>query len=63
MTGERCFKCNKVVLPPIKCKCGNISCLTHRFEKHGCTFDIKTFDKNVLEKSLPKMEDNRVVKI
>lgn len=63
MTEDKCFKCQKKVLPAIKCKCGNISCLRHRFEAHNCSFDHKAFDLKNLAKNMVKLEDTRVEKI
>lgn len=51
---EKCSLCNrKVNHLDIVCKCGTKFCMVHQMpEKHNCTFDFKTFDRNRLAKTL-----------
>lgn len=61
MTNESavCFKCKKIVMVPIKCKCGNVSCLSHRFEKHDCKYDFKQEQIKHLTKDMEKISGNK----
>jgi len=59
---SRCFSCrSKIPLAKQltnKCRCDYIFCDTHRFpDKHDCTFDHASKDKDILAKNNPKLND------
>lgn len=62
---NKCFECLKrLSITAIKCKCNNIYCHEHRHaEKHLCTFDYKNYQKNILQKDLAKITNEKVLKI
>jgi predicted nucleic acid binding AN1-type Zn finger protein len=48
---DRCYKCKKLSLTLIKCKCGDTFCILHRLpEKHSCNklyeFGKIAYDRN-----------------
>ena len=53
---KRCFECNKKIgLCSIQCRCLQYFCGLHRYtEKHKCSFDYKTFEKENLSKNSVK---------
>ena len=60
----RCCVCNKKVkLMPIECKCGVITCLSHRFPSHNCNFDYYKEHQNLIEKKNPKVISDKIEKI
>ena len=57
--------CNKKIkLTSFPCKCEKIFCDKHRLpEAHKCTYDFKTFGKNLLIKNNPVVIKSKVIKI
>ena len=56
-----CYVCNKKILIICKCHCGGIFCLKHRYpDSHRCTFNHKSFEREILIKSLPLVEKDKV---
>ena len=53
---NRCHTCSKKVgLLGFKCRCGGEFCPTHRYsDKHDCTFDYKTYGREILAKANQK---------
>ncbi|KAL9234550.1 hypothetical protein vseg_009409 [Gypsophila vaccaria] len=51
---KRCGACNKKVrLLGFECKCGQVYCGSHRYpEKHACSYDYKTVQREALSKTL-----------
>ena len=48
----------------LECKCKYIYCTKHRLpESHECTFDHKSNDKKILEKTVQKCVGDKVTKI
>lgn len=46
------------------CECGNFYCIKHKFSSdHGCTFDYKNKQRHILEKTLPKIAGEKVIRI
>jgi hypothetical protein len=44
-----------------ECKCGKIYCIKHRgYEEHNCCFDIKKFDRRMIEKLNPVVVSDKV---
>ena len=58
---KRCLVCNKRVgLLGFACRCGGTYCAAHRADdKHGCTFDYATVEKQILETKLVKIDSSR----
>ena len=53
-----CHFCNKKlkITEQFKCNCGNYYCSKHmNRHSHNCTFDVKSKQKEELEKNNPKM--------
>lgn len=50
---HKCPMCNRRTnILDIKCKCGNVFCMTHRLpEDHKCTFNFKEFERERLQKN------------
>lgn len=50
---ETCHKegCSKSINTfKYTCKCGKSFCIKHKdYESHSCNFDIKTFDRNLIQ--------------
>lgn len=61
----RCVVCNKKLgLMVFTCQCNQLFCITHlQPELHNCKYDHKTKQKEELEKSLPKVTAEKVIKI
>lgn len=58
----KCTVCKKKTL--IQCKCMKFTCLSHRFsDQHHCTFDFKQEHKKYIKERLPKLDNNKIVKI
>lgn len=58
--------CNKklTLTNNFECECKNFYCIIHKFSlDHGCTFDYKNKQKNLLQKSLIKVSSEKVIKI
>ena len=52
----RCTVCRKKNLTNMKCKCGEIVCMTHRFpDSHKCTFNHALYEKALLRDNLQKV--------
>lgn len=62
MTKQRCFSCNKKVgLLGFDCKCNNIYCSKCRMpEDHSCSFDHKTYAREVLKTGLIKVVPKKI---
>ncbi len=53
---NRCKVCRKKNLTNIKCKCGEIVCMAHRFpDSHKCTFNHALYEKALLRDNLQKV--------
>lgn len=62
----RCSECNKKIniTNSIECQCKKLLCYKHRYQtEHACNFDFKTKERNILAKSLVKIENDKVIKI
>ena len=59
---NRCFTCNKKIgLVGIQCKCTNYFCTTHQYSDcHNCTFDYKSYNKDLLEKANPHIKPTKI---
>ena len=57
MVTKRCFNCNKKLgLLSFDCKCNEKFCTKCRYpEEHNCTYNHKEYQRNILEKTLPKV--------
>jgi predicted nucleic acid binding AN1-type Zn finger protein len=51
---QRCPTCQrKLALSDMACRCGSRHCSQHRLpESHACSFDFKTHEKTLLEKTV-----------
>lgn len=62
----RCAECNKKINITnfIECQCKKLLCYKHRYQtEHSCNFDFKIKEREVLSKSLVKIENNKIIKI
>jgi hypothetical protein len=47
-----------------KCKCGKMFCSNHKFfDSHNCTFDYVGEQRNILSKTIQKIEFEKISKI
>jgi len=62
---NRCFSCNKKVgLTGFKCRCSYIFCSEHRYsDKHACTYDYKSQQKELLTKANPTVIADKIQRI
>eukprot|EP00871_Galdieria_phlegrea_P003837 jgi/Galph1/4454/GphlegSOOS_G3033.1 len=62
---SRCETCNKKVgLTGFTCRCGFLFCSEHRYsDKHNCTFDFKSQNKELLSKANPQVVAPKINKI
>lgn len=61
---RKCYNCRKKKLIIEKCKCTHEFCLDCLpFFNHNCIFDWKKENKNILEKTNPKIEAIKVSSI
>ncbi|KAK9837561.1 hypothetical protein WJX74_000239 [Apatococcus lobatus] len=58
----RCFVCNKKIgLTGFKCRCEYMFCAAHRYpEKHECSFDFKTLERQRLARNNPLVQADKV---
>ena len=58
----RCFVCNKKIgLTGFKCRCEYMFCASHRYpEKHNCSFDFKTLERQRLARNNPLVQADKV---
>ena len=58
----RCFVCNKKIgLTGFKCRCEYMFCASHRYpEKHDCSFDFKTLERQRLARNNPLVQADKV---
>lgn len=57
----RCYVCNKRLgIYGITCKCGKVTCMSHRHPDHTCSYDWKSDNKAKLEKSLKRVTNDRL---
>lgn len=62
MPQDKCVVCMKTSIGP--CRCGKETCIKHRPEtQHHCTFDYKEAEARRLQKTLVKVEGQKVVPI
>jgi len=56
----KCLLCSKKVgLVGIECRCGYIYCGSCRLpERHNCSFDYLTYDRNLLQKANEKVSSS-----
>ncbi|KAL5969511.1 Zinc finger A20 and AN1 domain-containing stress-associated protein 6 [Taenia solium] len=63
----RCKVCNKrltLIEQGIVCACGGVFCTTHRFaDRHNCTFDYQSDERERLRKANPAVSGEKVRKI
>lgn len=62
-TKIRCMTCNKKlsISTFMDCKCGGIYCGAHRYaDQHNCSFDHKNKQIKNLEKTLVKLNKNKI---
>lgn len=59
---KKCWLCKKKVgLLGFECACKFVYCFIHRHaEKHDCTFDYKTRDKQILQDNMVVLDRNKV---
>lgn len=58
--------CNKklTLTNNFECECGNFYCIKHKFSlDHDCTFDYKNKQRELLQKKLIKIENEKIIKI
>jgi len=68
---ERCsfidenIKCKKKLkLTDLSCRCEKKFCAIHRMpENHACEYDYKTNGKKIIQKSLPLIQCQKIIKI
>lgn len=62
---DRCVTCGKKVgLMKFQCKCGAITCSSHRdIAGHTCSFDYKTHDRNILQTKLQYEKNKQIEEI
>lgn len=62
---SRCWGCKKKVgLTGFECRCGFVFCGTHRYaDQHACTFDFRTYDRDILTKQNQRVAGEKVEKI
>ena len=60
--GDRCQVCNKKLRTCVlECKCKQVFCSTHISNTaHNCSFDYKTFGKELLQKQNPKISFSKI---
>ena len=58
----RCMSCNKKIgLLGIQCKCKYYFCTKHSFSNnHNCTFDYKTYSKELLKNINPPVIQSKI---
>lgn len=64
--GSFCASCNKKlsVISRLQCKCQNYYCKKHFFaDSHSCTYDYRGLNKEILDKTNPKVDFSKVDKI
>ncbi|KAF0900089.1 hypothetical protein E2562_026823 [Oryza meyeriana var. granulata] len=62
---NRCASCRKKVgLLGFACRCGGTFCSLHRFaDKHACSFDLKTTDRDKIAKENPLVVAPKIPKL
>ena len=63
---SKCYHCSKklTIVNNYNCRCTNNFCIKCRLpELHNCTFDHKTFEKNILKCLMVKAVHNKVIQI
>ena len=61
---NRCLVCNKKLgLLPFNCKCGAVTCSTHRGLGHECTFDYRAEARERLRKENPVVAAEKLTRI
>merc|ERR1719282_251029 len=62
---SHCWKCNrKVGLLGFACKCKYVFCANHRYsDKHNCDFDYRQNQRDQLNKSLEKVEEDKLERV
>nr|XP_017252170.1 PREDICTED: zinc finger A20 and AN1 domain-containing stress-associated protein 4-like [Daucus carota subsp. sativus] len=62
---NRCCSCRKRVgLTGFSCRCGNLYCADHRYpEKHECSFDYRSAEKDAIKKANPVVKREKLDKI
>ncbi|TKR88049.1 hypothetical protein L596_012350 [Steinernema carpocapsae] len=61
---NRCKMCHKKLgLTGISCRCGDVFCSTHRYEKeHNCDFDYKASERDQIKKNNPSVQADKLNK-
>jgi AN1-type zinc finger protein 5/6 len=60
-TQDKCIICNKKLgLLPYVCKCGNITCVSHQWPNHECSYNYKKVHKELLEHNNPKIVPSKI---
>lgn len=58
---SKCIVCKKKNLMNMRCRCGKMTCMSHRFpDDHNCDFDYKTDGKKQLEKDNPLITNKKM---
>ena len=64
---NKCYFCKKKLKlyeNNIKCECGHKYCMKHMNKhSHNCTFNSKSKNKEIIIKSNPKLNNNKITKI
>ena len=62
---SRCTVCRKKLgLMIFDCRCEQKFCITHsRPEEHECTFDYKSYQREILKKNNPQIVRDKVLRI
>jgi hypothetical protein len=62
---NRCFSCKKKIgLLGIECKCNHTFCTSCRYaEKHGCSYDYYTTEREILRVQNPKVCAEKLIKV
>jgi len=62
---SHCWKCNrKVGLLGFACKCKYVFCANHRYsDKHNCDFDYRQDQREQLNKSLEKVQEDKLERV
>lgn len=62
----KCAECNKKIniTNSVECKCNKLLCYKHRYQnEHKCNYDFKTKERDILSKTLIKIENEKIIKI
>ena len=58
---NNCYVCTKKSLPSYRCYCDGFFCAKHRYyDKHHCTFDLRSLEIERLKQQLPLIVADKV---